>query len=243
MSEKPLLLEPTKAIVVARAQRTRTSFVVRLLCAAFGALAVMVGFADISTRIAHRVFGDNASMVAFAPVALLNNQPAASAPESTSTPKSPLPAGTGMVPVRIKIPSIGVDANVEQVGLKADGSMDTPKDFGDTAWYKDGPLPGTAGNAVIDGHVNNALTKAGVFENLSKVNAGDYVSVYDAQGHALLYSITRVGDYPYDNAHLAEVFSSQGPSQLVIITCDGDWVSSAHSYNQRLVVYAVLITK
>jgi hypothetical protein len=64
MSEKPLLLEPTKAIVVARAQRTRTSFVVRLLCAAFGALAVMVGFADISTRIAHRVFGDNASMVA-----------------------------------------------------------------------------------------------------------------------------------------------------------------------------------
>jgi sortase A len=204
MSEKPLLLEPTKAIVVARAQRTRTSFVVRLLCAAFGALAVMVGFADIS---------------------------------------SPLPAGTGMVPVRIKIPSIGVDANVEQVGLKADGSMDTPKDFGDTAWYKDGPLPGTAGNAVIDGHVNNALTKAGVFENLSKVNAGDYVSVYDAQGHALLYSITRVVDYPYDNAPLAEVFSSQGPSQLVIITCDGDWVSSAHSYNQRLVVYAVLITK
>ncbi|MDB5224603.1 MAG: peptidase family protein [Candidatus Adlerbacteria bacterium] len=239
MSEKPLLLESSKTIVLAeKTSHARTTFIVRVLCAVLGTIAVLIGLADVSSRIAEKVFGNNAALIAFAPAAALNSP---NAPIATAT--SSLASGVGLVPVRLKIPVIGVDANVEHVGVKPDGSMDTPKDFSNVAWYQDGPRAGAPGNTVIDGHVNNALTKSGVFEHLSQIKKGDYMTLYDAQGHAMLYQVDRVVDYPFDNAPLAEIFSTQGPSQLVLITCDGDWIPDAHSYNQRLVVYAKLINQ
>ena len=56
-------------------------------------------------------------------------------------------------PRRLTIPSIGVDAGSEYVGLTADGAMGVPKDPSKAAWYSLGPRPGEPGNAVVAGHV------------------------------------------------------------------------------------------
>ena len=211
----------------------------RVAATAIGVCVILVGAADVSSRIAHDAFGANASLYSFAPaITLLGNYntdagtiPAAATRSASTTP---------LIPVRLEIPSIGVNAHVEQVGNKADGSMGTPSTFGDVAWYAAGSAPGQPGNAVIDGHVDNALTTAGVFMHLSQIALGDTITVVNASGTPMNFTVTNVEEIPADSAPAASIFTTTGPSQLVLITCDGTWVPNTKSFDQRLVVFASL---
>jgi LPXTG-site transpeptidase (sortase) family protein len=224
MSDAPLLLSPAKTAVLVHTREAR----LRLAAALFGALVVLVGAADLTTRAAHAVFGESGAAVAFAP-AIVGANPALFAGAATST---------ALVPARLRIPAIGVNAPVEQVAQKADGTMGTPTKFGDVAWYAPGAKPGAAGSAVFAGHVDNALTTAGIFEHLSQLKAGDYVTVEDASGKSVVYRVTSSKSYPANQAPLADIFATTGPSRLALITCTGDWVTSEHQFDQRLVVIA-----
>lgn len=252
MPEKPLLLSAGKRTPFASAQRSlkllsarlaslEAGLVallpasgearLRLLAACVGTFVVLVGAADVTSRLAHAVLGSQGASLAFAPAIALEDPSILGAAASAST--------TEMVPTRLRIPSIGVDASVEQVSMKADGTMDTPKKFGDVAWYAPGGKPGGAGNAVFAGHVDNALTTAGVFEHLSQVAIGDYITVSDAAGKTRIYKVQSVQSYPVDEAPAASIFATSGTSQVVLITCTGQWVPGERQFNERLVVIAV----
>ncbi len=226
MSEKLLLLHSAKSAVLVREAKRPVRHYVRWGALLIGLVCVLVGAADLTTRLSNGALGKDAGFVAFAPAAALSN-PALFA---TTT------AGE-LVPAQLAIPGLGVKAGVEFVGKKADGSMGTPQDFNNVAWYSLGAKPGTRGSAVFAGHVNNALTKAGVFANLSKIHQGDYVSVADAAGKTLVYKVSSVEEMPAD-ADTSALFAQTGPAQLVLITCDGEWVSSEHQFDKRLVVTA-----
>ncbi|MEK7108929.1 MAG: class F sortase [Patescibacteria group bacterium] len=184
-----------------------------------GVAVALIGAADLTTRAAHAVLGDSAGAVAFGPaISLVDSSP--------------------LIPARLRIPAIGVDAAVESVGTKADGTMGAPAKFGEVAWYAPGAKPGAAGNAVFAGHVDNALTTAGVFEHLSSLKPGDYVTVADAAGKTLIYRVTSSRSYPANEAPVAQIFATSGPQGLVLITCIGEWVTSERQFDQRLVVLA-----
>jgi len=203
--------------------------------AAIGLFVVLVGLLDVSTRASRAVENSNIGFTAFAPAVTLFN--ASSTDSFFGTPRA---SAAPLIPTNLKIPSIGLNASVEQVGKKDDGSMGTPQKFEDVAWYSLGSKPGEPGNAVIDGHVNNALTKAGVFQHLSSVKLGDMIIVSDSSGHALNYKVTDIEEYPADTAPAASIFATTGPSQVVLITCDGDWVPADKTFSARLVVFARL---
>ncbi len=224
MQEKPLLLPSAKTAVLVRPPRH--AHYVRMGAVGVGLLCVLVGAADIMTHLAHSVAGDNASLVAFGPAVALQDR----AIFANST------LGV-LVPARLQIPSLGVSAGVETVGKKADGTMGTPQNFDNVGWYSLGAKPGEPGAAVFAGHVNNALMKAGVFENLFKIKKGDYVTVADATGRTKVYRVSTVTEYAA-NAPTDDFFTTTGPSRVVLITCDGEWVPTDHSFDKRLVVVA-----
>ena len=202
----------------------------RIVAITFGFFVVLVGAADVATRVAHAALGSNASLDIFAPAITITDPSALSS----------LKATTPITPAHLIIPSIGVNANVEQVGKKADGSMGTPQSFGDVAWYALGSKPGAPGNAVIDGHVDNALTTAGVFMHLSQVHLGDTITVADAGGATRTFVVQNIQEVSADTAPDPSIFTTTGPSQLVLITCDGSWVPTAKSFSERLEVFATL---
>lgn len=224
MPEKPLLLPSAKSgILIAPGPQAR----LRLAALAVGACVVLVGAADLTTRLAHAALGPSAGALAFAPAIALTDPSVLAAATST-----------GLVPARLRIPSLGVDAPVEQVAAKADGTMDTPKKFGDVAWYAPGARPGNPGNAVIAGHVDNALTTSGVFEHLDQISIGDYITVADEAGKTLVYRVISNTAYPVDEAPAQAIFATEGPSRLVLITCTGQWEPGQRQYSERLVVVA-----
>ncbi len=147
----------------------------------------------------------------------------------------------GDVPVRLTIPTLNIDAKVQQVGLTKAGAMGTPSNFTDVAWYKYGVAPGEVGSAVIDGHVDNALSLAGVFKHLADIQKGDDVYVATKSGEKLHFKVTDIEIYPYTDAPTNLIFEQKDAVRLNLITCDGTWIQGAHSYNERLVVYTELV--
>lgn len=165
---------------------------------------------------------------------------AASAPAA-----APEPPGVGVsyeAPVRLVIPAIGVDANIQSVGRwwRDPSEIGIPTNFTDVAWYSGGPLPGEPGSAVIDGHYDGKDVQQAVFYNLGKLKKGDTVEVVNKNGTTLQFAVVAVKLYDY-NATTTEIFDSDpSKTRLNLITCGGDWIKSQEQYNQRVVVFTEL---
>ena len=74
-----------------------------------------------------------------------------SVPEPTWVGPTPMASST---PIRVQIPAIGVDSELMELGLQADGTMEVPPGGFPAGWYTGAPTPGELGPAVIAGHVD-----------------------------------------------------------------------------------------
>ncbi len=169
-------------------------------------------------------------------------------PAVTASTSSPVGLGSSFevpgAPIRLIIPAIGVDANIQSVGLawQGNGEMGIPTNFTDVGWYNGGPRPGEPGSAVIDGHLDGRNVKEAVFYKLGSLEAGDLVEVVDAAGKTWRFKVTDVKLYDY-NAPTNDIFSSDtSTARLNLITCAGSWLKSARVYDKRVVVFTELVT-
>ncbi len=144
------------------------------------------------------------------------------------------------LPVRLKIPSIAVDAAVENVGVTSGGAMDTPQNSDNVGWFDLNARPGEIGSAVIAGHLDARTGAPAVFANLNKLRPGDKVSITDDQGKIISFVVRESRLYDA-NADAKDVFSSASGTHLNLITCNGSWDKSKKSYTQRLVVFTDLV--
>ncbi|MFL5666996.1 MAG: class F sortase [Ktedonobacteraceae bacterium] len=142
-------------------------------------------------------------------------------------------------PVRLILPTIGVNATIEDVGILPNGELATPSHnpWDDVGWYDIGPSPGERGSAVIDGHLDRSGGYPAVFWNLHKLHVGDIVIVLNIQGKTLHFRVSRIAFYTPQTAPLQEIFGNAGGNYLNLITCAGDWIPSQHQTTLRLVVY------
>ena len=155
-------------------------------------------------------------------------------------PLNPPPA-PAEPPLRLVIPAIKLDASVQQAGLLAGNRMAAPTNFSDAAWYKYGTAPGAVGSAVIAGHLDNGLGLNGVFKNLSKLKAGDYIEVITASS-TIRFVVERLETYPYDQVP-SSIFTGADAARLNLITCAGKWIKTpalGWTVDHRLIVYAVI---
>jgi len=141
-------------------------------------------------------------------------------------------------PVRLMIPRLGLSAAVDRAGLTRSGAMAVPKSPSRVAWYKYGPRPGNAGNAVVAGHsgYRNGITAA--FDNLPKLRKGDLVFVRDSKGLIAGFIVRRTRTFDR-KAKPGGVFENGRKSgrHLNLVTCTGAWSAAAGTHAKRLVVY------
>lgn len=145
------------------------------------------------------------------------------------------------LPVRLKIPTINIDASIEYVGLTSLRTMEVPKDSLNVGWYKLGARPGEVGSAVIDGHVDRENGEAGIFANLYKLKPGDKVYIEDDKGKILTFIVKK--SQTFDPGLANEVFSLSDGIHLNLITCDGVWDGVKKSYSKRLVIFTDIISQ
>ena len=143
-------------------------------------------------------------------------------------------------PVQLAIPRIGVEAAIEAVGLLGTGVMDVPRALADAAWLK-GVAPGSAGNAVIAGHLDGSAGQPAAFWSIARLRPGDGIVVTTADGRALQFRVTMVARYDRTSVPLVSVFGPAPAAHLNLITCAGRYLRSQGGYQERLVVYSTLV--
>lgn len=143
----------------------------------------------------------------------------------------------GLVPTRLEVPSLGVDAPVEAVGLDPDGGMELPDDVARVGWYEPGVAVGEPGTAVLAGHVDSRTQGPGALFELGSLEVGDEVVVGDGDDDST-WRVTGRARYPKDELPLDEIFRWEGEPTLALITCGGEFSASAGSYHDNVVVYA-----
>ncbi|WP_171167339.1 class F sortase [Streptomyces sp. I05A-00742] len=153
---------------------------------------------------------------------------------------SPLP---GAGPQTLTIRSMGLRAPVEGHGLDPQGGVEAPPyDRPNTvAWYKDGPEPGTAGAAVLVGHVDTK-TSRGVFYELSTARPGLKVNVVRKDGTTAEFTVEDVAVVPRDNFDANKAYGPRDPkrAELRLVTCGGEYDRERHEYTANVVVSAYL---
>lgn len=152
-------------------------------------------------------------------------------------PTSPSPAP----PARLRIPALGLDEQLIDLGLTDDGSLEVPEDPDRAGWFTGGGRPGGHGPTVLAGHVDSAEGPA-VFGSLTRLGPGEDVLLETSDGRRVTYRVDRVADYPRGSFPTREVFGATVGDELRLITCTGAWDSFTSSYEDNRVVFATAVS-
>ncbi|MFD0630687.1 class F sortase [Catenulispora yoronensis] len=147
------------------------------------------------------------------------------------------------MPLRVKVPSVGIDAPLIRLGLDADGAVAVPPTSVPTeaGWFIGNPTPGERGAAVIVGHVDTEYGRA-VFYPLGNVQPGALVVVDRADKKHAQFRVNSVEVVDKGRFPAQRVYGSGDDSdgaQLRLITCGGAF--DGKHYADNLVVYAQLV--
>lgn len=157
--------------------------------------------------------------------------------ESPTAEDAPEAVGDDVRPVRVRIPEIDVDADVIDLGLNVDGTLEVPTDFAQTGWYTGRSVPGAVGPSVVVGHVDSFSGPA-VFYQLSDLEAGDTIEIHRSDGVVARFRVTRTKMVDKDEFPTVEVYGPTEAPTLRLITCGGDFDQSARSYEGNFLVFA-----
>jgi LPXTG-site transpeptidase (sortase) family protein len=132
----------------------------------------------------------------------------------------------------VRIPSIGVDSPVVELGTVLDEKgqwvWETPKHA--VGHHRGTAGPGEAGNMVLSGHISSPVRGEGnVFAALPRVKLGDELVVETKRGRFLYRVVTRRVVEP----DAVDVMAPTEAAMATLITCYPDWV-----YSHRLVLTA-----
>jgi sortase family protein len=162
--------------------------------------------------------------------------------EATASPagkahRAPRRPARVSLPVRVRMPSVGIDAPLVRLGLDAKGALEVPERFDVAGWWSGGSRPGERGPAVIAGHVDSKTGKA-VFYELSRLRRGDPVIVRRRDGSSIRFTVQ--GSAHYAKAHFptARVYGATRRPTLRLITCSGVFDRSRGHYLDNTVVFA-----
>lgn len=182
----------------------------------------------------------------------LDPDPTADAPSSGAEPTGvdvPVPGPVGgsatppagdVVPVRLAAPAIDLRLDgLDLLGVEDDGTIEVPAAPDDAGWLTASAVPGRTGPAVIAGHVDSVDGPA-VFARLAELAPGDEITVGLADGTDVVYRVTATETSPKDAFPTDAVYGPVPAPALRLITCGGRFDTTAGSYDDNVVVYAVL---
>lgn len=175
---------------------------------------------------------------------------ASSSPAAAASVSVVPPTGEGgIVPNRILIPDIGVDAVVEPKGTVDEyapfldqmvPSFGVPEDMADTTWWSDGPKPGSTGMAIVLGHTQVGDGEA-VFDDISLLREGQRFSLTSESGETVEFAVTKVvQNISKSDPEALNTTLSGAPaaSAVALVTCGGEFDSARDASADNIVVFA-----
>lgn len=149
-------------------------------------------------------------------------------------------AATSVLPKTLVIPDINVATSFVTIGKQTDGTMDVPKSYDVSGWYRYSPLPGEIGPAVIVGHVDSKEGPA-VFWRLRELKPGQLIVINRTDGKTAKFKVTNVEQFDQDQFPTERVYGNIDYAGLRVITCGGWFERSIQRYSHNTVVFATMV--
>jgi sortase (surface protein transpeptidase) len=143
-------------------------------------------------------------------------------------------------PVRVNIPSLGVEAEVVTV-VSNIGAVQVPDDIEKVGWYGFGAYPTSdAGSVTLVGHRDGSFGREGSFYDLGEIKSGEKITIDSDRGNAFDYEVVALDlvskkDF---SQNASQFFTSTGPHRLYLITCGGAYVKDKGGYQDNIIVVA-----
>lgn len=165
--------------------------------------------------------------------------PSLRATARAADPESARSGDRAAPPVRLRIPDLGVAADVRPVGVQDDGAMVIPAAPTSVGWYRYGAAPASPeGHTVIAGHVATREDGPGALAPLAGAREGMRVEVTDADGVEHTYEVTGRESVRKKALPVDEIFARDGAPRLVLITCGGEYLPELRAHRDNVVVTA-----
>lgn len=146
-------------------------------------------------------------------------------------------------PATITLDDLDIDMGIEPHGLESNGEMSLPVSPFVAGWYEFGSAPDSRrGAIVLAAHVDSLAEGVGPFSRLRDAREGMLVDVVDAEGELHRYEVESVERIEKDEVDFDQVFTDQGETHLVLITCGGVWDRDRSSYTDNYIVTARSLT-
>jgi len=142
-------------------------------------------------------------------------------------------------PVRVVVPTAGIDATLEPVGVDEDRRLVVPPPEL-AGWFEGRPVPGEIGPAVLVGHIDS-LEGPAVFHGLDRVEVGDQIHVTDDQGEQVSFAVERVEVVAKTAFPTSRVYDPVDRAEVRLITCWGPFDPEAGSYRDNIIVYGAAL--
>ena len=164
---------------------------------------------------------------------------------------SPAAATGPIVPKRLSIPKISLNAAVESrrtqrytnpfTGQKVTG-YGVPKSMRTVSWWSDGPRPGSGQMAVILGHTE--VGGYGAFNKLTRLREGNAVTLTSTDGSVLHLQVVGapLTGLAKSTSALADALNGHPPgADVALVTCGGLFDEAAGQSEDNDVVFATVI--
>lgn len=152
----------------------------------------------------------------------------------------------GVLPVALRIESVGIDAPVEQQQI-IDGVMQDPSGPFVVSWYKETGRLGETNNMVMAGHLDYWDVGEAVFYNVWQVQPGEIIQVLGKDDQIYEFEVDWVRNFTVDDL-TPEVIQQEivGPTSvetITLITCGGPFDYQAGEYKERIVIRGTRVEK
>jgi LPXTG-site transpeptidase (sortase) family protein len=143
------------------------------------------------------------------------------------------------IPNKISIPSIGLESQIDPVGLTADNLVDVPQS--NVGWYNMGAKPGETGTAALDGHFKDFKFGPGVFYRLSELQVGSDIYIKDISNKEFHYKVVKNDLVNTDRFPTNQVYGHSSKPLLNLVTCAGNYDHAKKDFDKRTIVYSELV--
>jgi sortase (surface protein transpeptidase) len=142
------------------------------------------------------------------------------------------------LPVRLRIPKIGVDTPLLRLGVDTTGAVQVPGAWQRAGWYTGSARPGQTGPAVILGHVDSTRGPA-VFFRLVDLRPGDVVRITRADLTDVVFRVTGRIEVAKSRFPTDLVYGATLEPSLRLVTCGGSFDATSGHYRDNIIVTAV----
>lgn len=159
-------------------------------------------------------------------------------PSSRPLPSPPPPS----IPMSIELAGSLNAIRVIPIGVSAAGVLEPPSDISTAGWWVSGPRPGAPGRAVITGHIDSTAG-LGAFAALDLLRSGDAISLHEADGRILQFRVTTRQQIEKTQLDPGLLQHTTNSSDLLLVTCIGNFNYSTRSYDSNLLITAVPVSQ